>query len=1117
LIAVLVDVRGTVLALLCAPAVAFGQANAPTTSSPTPLAFDVTLNHSQRADETFTYAFVADQGRTYRIEVEQKSLDLIVNVERPDGTSESFNSPAHREGSELVLLEDTDPGTYIVTVRTEEHTGAVGGHSIRVSPIAEAVDMRELAALGLMSRGAARNHEGGKTAWAAASSDYLAAAEFWKMLGQSRREAQAKFSAAKLAFLRTRDRPRSAELAEEAAKLYTDLGDEAPAANARSLQANALRAMPGSAAEKEANYARALALFVQAADLQSRLGYIYDLGLTQNQIGVLFQTKGDWRTARRYYAEAAASLRSMNEWSGEAGAVANLAALNFEEGYVETAIEELEHTLEQMPQSADALDRAEALADLGVMQRVFGRYDEAIRSFTDSRALGEQLGNPFVIGKSLAGIGETYYSIGELELAAEYLQMALTTRREAADQRGQSIVLRYLGSVEYSQGNYAAALDFHEQALALAAAPTDKALVEVLLAQDLVALGRYTEAAQSASAARDRAETAGSIQTRADALEQLGRVQLAEAHPHDAAQSFEQALAIYSSQGLHGEQALALNGLALAARDAGDLRRAVEYGDRALSHIENVRGDIADPRQRAFYLAARRDYYDLQIDLTVQLQARSDGAVGNADAALVLSERSRARSLIDLLREAHVDLAEPNPGLAARREQLYESLGELRRQRDQRRFRGAGGAAEASLETIVHDLAEVENELNLLDTQARVANPRRASLTTPQPLSAAELRGSLDDYSALIEYALGEERSYVMVVTRDEVRAVALANRRMIEEAATRVYAALRTSPTGSAPARDLQALADLVLSPIVPLLTKDRLLIAADGALQYVPFAALPVVGADGKARPLLQTREIVGVPSLSVLVSQRAAARRAPPSKTVAVFADPVFDRADPRLAFADAAPEVHSQPAQLATRSSALASGTLARLPFSALEAEAIARLVPESERYVAVGSEASRETLLRLALDNYRLIHFATHGVIDARYPDLSGLALSGFDAAGAPTRGFLGLPDVYALDLNADLVVLSACETALGRDIRGEGLLGLTQGFLYAGAKGVVATLWPVNDRATAELMGRFYDHLLRDGLRPAEALRRAQSSIADEPLWRHPYYWSAFVLVGDWQ
>jgi CHAT domain-containing protein/tetratricopeptide (TPR) repeat protein len=1116
------EARGTVLALLCVPAVALGQAAepaTPATTTPTPLIFGVWLNASQRADETATYVFVAEQQRTYLIEVDQKSsLDLIVTVQRSNGASESFDSPTRREGTELVLLERAEPGTYRVTLASEEHTGADAGHSIRVSEFIPVADARELGALRLMSEGAARYREGSQAASLAATNDYLAAAELWKMLAQPRREAQAKFAAAWIAHARTKDRPRAAELAAEAAKLYFDLGDEAPAAKAINLQATATMNFPGSAEDKESHYARALTLYAEAAAIQTRLGRIYDLAQTNNEIGAVYFYKNDWRTARRYWLESATSFRSLGEWSGELYPLGNLRVVDFEEGYVERAIQEAERALELMPLKGNEKPRAEALANLGAFQRVFGRYDEAVRSFSDSRAIGEQLEDPSIIGKALFGIGETYYSMGELELAAEYLRAALPKRREAADQRGESSVLRYLGSVEYSHGNYAAALQVHEQALQLATLPTDKSIVEVLLAQDLVALGRYAEAASSASAARDRAEAAGSMQLRADALEQLGRVQLADARPHDAAESFAQALEVYSAQGLHGEQARALNGLALATRETGDLRSAIEYGERALLEIESVRGDIADPRLRALYLAARRDYYEQQIDLTMQLQASPDLPAGSVEAAFALSERARARSLVDLLREAHIELDEPNPALATRRARLYASLGDLRRQRDQRRLYGAKGAADGSLETIVDELAKIENELNLLEVEARAANPKRGSLTAPQPLSAGELRAALDDDSVLIEYALGEERSYVWVVTREQVRAVALAERKTIEEAATRVYDGLRTSNSASSVlTRDLRHLADLVLTPVVPLLTKNRLLIAADGALQYVPFAALPVVGADGAQQPLLQTREIVGLPSLSVLVSQRATERRAAPSKTVAVFADPVFDRADPRIGLADATHLVHPVQARLATRASALESGTLERLPFSAREAEAIASLVPEDERYVAVGFQANRETLLGLTLDDYRLIHFATHGIIDTRYPDLSGLALSGFDTAGAPTRGLLGLPDIYSLNLNADLVVLSACETALGRDIRGEGLLGLTQGFLYAGARGVVASLWPVADRTTADLMQRFYDQMLRDGLRPADALRRAQLSIAAEPRWSHPYYWSAFILLGDWQ
>jgi CHAT domain-containing protein len=311
--------------------------------------------------------------------------------------------------------------------------------------------------------------------------------------------------------------------------------------------------------------------------------------------------------------------------------------------------------------------------------------------------------------------------------------------------------------------------------------------------------------------------------------------------------------------------------------------------------------------------------------------------------------------------------------------------------------------------------------------------------------------------------------------------------------------------------------LADLVIAPIAPLLSKDRVIVAADGALQYVPFAALPLRSQDGTSAPLIASREVVGIPSLSAAVGHRAGASRTAPSKSVAIFADPVFDGRDPRMPAQYLATAESAEPPILAQREATRGGTALARLPLSAREAQVIAGLVPESERFVAVGFDASRDAVLRTNLEDYRIVHFATHGLIDPRYPDLSSLALSQFDSTGTRTNGFLRLPDIYGLRLNADLVVLSACETALGRDIRGEGLLGLTQGFLYAGAKSLVASLWPVADRATAELMARFYDNALKQGMRPAEALRRAQLSIAAEPRWRDPYYWSAFVLLGEWR
>jgi CHAT domain-containing protein len=366
----------------------------------------------------------------------------------------------------------------------------------------------------------------------------------------------------------------------------------------------------------------------------------------------------------------------------------------------------------------------------------------------------------------------------------------------------------------------------------------------------------------------------------------------------------------------------------------------------------------------------------------------------------------------------------------------------------------------------------------------------------------------LDARSVLVQYALGSPRSFAWVVTRDSVDLVTLADRKTIEDVARRAHDYLKTYQPDR-PRAELTALlgdlSSLILAPIAPLLeAKDRVIVAADGALAYVPFAIM-AIARDGATMPMLEAFEIVRVPSMSAMAAQRRRAE-AGPSKTLAVFADPVFTPTDPRLPRSDVRAPLPAQP-----------SGgiSLNRLPATSAEAGAIAALVPENSRLVATGFAATRERVMNTPLADYRIIHFATHGLVDSRYPGLSALALSQFDASGQTQNGLLRLQDIYALRLNADLVVLSGCDTALGREIRGEGLIGLADAFLYAGARSLVVSLWQVPDRATAELMTRFYAYVLTDRLRPAEALRRAQRSIAAERRWSDPYFWGAFVVLGD--
>jgi CHAT domain-containing protein len=291
------------------------------------------------------------------------------------------------------------------------------------------------------------------------------------------------------------------------------------------------------------------------------------------------------------------------------------------------------------------------------------------------------------------------------------------------------------------------------------------------------------------------------------------------------------------------------------------------------------------------------------------------------------------------------------------------------------------------------------------------------------------------------------------------------------------------------------------------------RLLVVADGALQYVPFAALPVPGRLGDPVPMVVEHEIVNLPSASVLaVLRRETRHRAPPPGAVAVLADPVFEPDDPRLGALSRAPTppVAGDPGGGRDRGPGYP-----RLAATRQEADAIVGLAAKGKALRAVGFDASRTTATSPELARYRIVHFATHGVFDNENPALSGIVLSLYGERGQAQDGVLHLHDVYGLRLPAELVVLSACSTALGKPVRGEGLVGIVRGFMYAGARRVVASLWKVEDDATGEMMKRFYREMLEGGRSPAAALREAQVGMWRQERWRPPFYWAAFVLQGE--
>lgn len=462
----------------------------------------------------------------------------------------------------------------------------------------------------------------------------------------------------------------------------------------------------------------------------------------------------------------------------------------------------------------------------------------------------------------------------------------------------------------------------------------------------------------------------------------------------------------------------------------------------------------------------------------------------------------------------------------------------------------SGAHTDAQAKSIAFEIEQLTEELQQTKTKIRQSSPRYAALTQPQPLTLKEIQaGVLDRDTFLLEYSLGKERSYLWAVTPDSMTSYELPKNSEIEAAARRVYDILnvrnkviegetkeqRRARITLADAQYRDAAAELsrkILAPVAKELGSKRLLIVADGVLQYIPFAALP--DPSEMTAPLIAKHEIINLPSASTLaVLRREFKDRKPAPKTVAVLADPVIEEDDLRVKSVEsiAARKLNRRRRRVRRRrelppgmersleESGLRDARLEipRLPGTRQEAMKILSLVPSSESKGAFDFAASRATATANDLSQYRFIHFATHGFLNSLHPKLPGIVLSMVDEQGYAQNGFLRANDIFNLKLPAEMVVLSACQTGLGKEIKGEGLIGLTRGFMYAGAERVVVSLWSVSDIATAELMARFYSAMLKDKMRPAEALRAAQISLLKEKRWEQPFYWAAFTLQGEWR
>lgn len=811
--------------------------------------------------------------------------------------------------------------------------------------------------------------------------------------------------------------------------------------------------------------------------------------------GEVLEFAGEHAKSAEYLERAAELFAVAHDDSARAQSMLMLAVALFSNGKQEAGFEAAGQALRLWSAEGDLYGIARVRAALGIFAITRGEFETAQCNYKIAEPILRSIGNKDEQASVLNGLGYVSRETGDSQKSLEYYQRARGVFASVRDLPGEHEAITGMGKALLGTRRYKELLRLAAAELRLARLSGDPALVASSLG-DMAAVyeaEKYYEVSETFyRRALETYRRANHLYGEGDILIRLGRLQANRKKYSEALTLLTQANALKEKTGQVEEVAKIQFELASIYSHLDRLDEARSAIERTIEIVETQRITIAQFDSRASYFASVHRYYTLYIDLLMRLSER-ELAGDFVTKAFEASERSKVRSLLDLLTTSAQD---------ARCEELLD-----------------------------------KQLLNAGTNEARPPGQQKEERPAPT-LTLAEVQAEIENSeTTLLEYALGEDRSYVWAVSRKRITSHELAGAGQIREVVRALRKTMLPPQVGSdqtvreyqTRARKSQGLFEVNAKQLsrfllgsVDLAEARRVLIVPDGSLQDVPFAALPLRGSGRATQLLIDKYEIDILPSASVLSTLRkASGNRAPPPGALAVFADPVFEQDDPRVAS-------HRIPAHRATarRRNGISSAIrdvasapyIPRLVASGEEARTISAPfgTQNGEVLVALGFDANRRRVLDGGLVRFRLLHFATHGVVDARHPEMSGLILSLVDGNGRPQDGYLRIGDIYKLRLGADLVVLSACESALGKDLESEGIFGLPRAFLYAGAKSVIASSWKVDDVATARMMSTLYARI-RSGESPGAALRRAQLEMAHDERWSNPYFWAAFALQGDYR
>ena len=870
--------------------------------------------------------------------------------------------------------------------------------------------------------------------------------------------------------LRVNEPEKAIEVYQNALEIYHNIGDER--GEAEILGGFGL-IYSAADAEKSMSYYR------QALTMRERVDDKQLIGNSLNSIGVLFMNSGEYSNSIPYFDRAETVRSEIGDLSNlrrtqslKASAYLSLGEEQNNAGKYSESLMNLEKALEIYQNINSKSGVSEVWNQMGFVYSNLGDYTTAIEKISDAIAIIVEENNTSGLAGAYNHLGIVLQMSGRLEKALEYFNNSLGIYEELNDQVNIIALLSNIGTLYFDRKDYLRSEEYLYKALLISREIKDKRL-------------------------------------EANCLLNLANAQILLGKLNESESNYETGLKIAKYLNSPDLMWRFYVGMAESIQKSGEYDKAVELNDSALNLIDGIRGTLQDERLKTSYIARERFAFEGVISMLGMLYER-DGSRGYDLLAYKYAELSKSRAFLDMLSES---LANLNKGadneLLKSQDSIFSSLAVAKQQLEDE------SSKDLPDEQIIVDLKskikESEEELSRFKQQIRNANPKYADLKYPQPVSLEEVRSlSADKNIVFLEYSVGDSSSFLWVITPTDRHFFRLPDRKSLQEQVESIRFGL-LEPAKTTDKFIISAgysLYTQLIKPAEPYLSKkSKLVIIPDGILNYLPFEVLITENKEESTEViysdlpfLVKKYPVCYVQSASVLktlLSEHGSKTETNPLNTnLIAFGDPFYE---------------------IINDTSAISENRFSRLEYSGLEIENIASFFKKGSADIYLRDLATEENVKRNSeLKKYKYVHFATHGFIDEKKPDYSSLVLTpGNDSSGED--GFLRATEIFNLDMDADLVVLSACQTGLGKLVRGEGMVGLTRAFMYAGTPAVMVSLWSVSDISTATLMGEFYKNLVKGKLNKTDALRKAQLTMLKDEKFAHPFYWAPFVLFGDWR